>query len=47
MTEEYWLPVSEEFKEWRDEINSLHEIEIAVAIIYGGFPKEERQSKKH
>jgi hypothetical protein len=41
MAEEYWLPVSEEFKEWRDEMNSMHEIEIAVAIIYGGFPKEE------
>ncbi|MEY8446708.1 hypothetical protein AALA44_11225 [Enterococcus ratti] len=31
------LPASEEFKKWRDEIalRNLHQMEIAVALIYG------------
>lgn len=45
MLGEYWLPVSSEFKEWRNELNSFHEIEIAVAIIYGDFPKEDEAIK--
>lgn len=34
---EDYLPASEEFKQWRDEIalRSLHQMEIAVALIYG------------
>lgn len=34
---EDYLPASKEFKQWRDEIasRSLHQMEIAVALIYG------------
>ncbi|MGG5359360.1 hypothetical protein [Enterococcus sp. DIV0240a] len=34
---EDYLPASEEFKQWRDEIalRNLHQMEIAVALIYG------------
>ncbi|EHM3061042.1 hypothetical protein KGA00_001691 [Enterococcus faecalis] len=34
---EDYLPASEEFKQWRDEIGlrSLHQMEIAVSLIYG------------
>lgn len=34
--EKSWLPVSEDFKAWRDEMNNSHQTEIAVALIYGG-----------
>lgn len=32
-----WLPVSNEFKHWRDSIEQMHfgEMQIAVAILYG------------
>ncbi|EGO9191823.1 hypothetical protein DUY54_06055 [Enterococcus faecalis] len=34
---EDYLPASEKFKQWRDEIGlySLHQMEIAIALIYG------------
>ncbi|WP_338353488.1 hypothetical protein [Enterococcus faecalis] len=34
---EDYLPASEEFKQWRDDIalRNLHQMEIAVALIYG------------
>ena len=34
---EDYLPATEEFKKWRDEfaLSQLHEMEIAVALIYG------------
>ncbi|EHQ8840035.1 hypothetical protein KWN51_002644 [Enterococcus faecalis] len=34
---EDYLPASEKFKKWRDEIGlySLHQMEIAIALIYG------------
>lgn len=38
--EKGWLPVSEGFKAWRDEMNNSHQTEIAVALIYGGELEE-------
>lgn len=34
---EDYLPTTEAFKQWRDEfaLSQLHEMEIAVALIYG------------
>nr|DAJ11194.1 MAG TPA: hypothetical protein [Caudoviricetes sp.] len=34
---EEYLPATEEFKQWRDEpsLHSLHQMEIAVALMYG------------
>jgi hypothetical protein len=39
---EDYLPATQEFKQWRDEpiLHSLHQIEIAVALIYGLGSKE-------
>ena len=44
---EEWLPVSEEFKEWRDDwvMESLHQMEISVAVIYGMGQKIESRFK--
>ena len=39
-SERSWLPVSEDFKAWRDEMNNSHQTEIAVALIYGGELEE-------
>ncbi len=39
-SEKKWLPVSEDFKAWRDEVNDCHPTEIAVALIYGGELEE-------
>lgn len=35
-----WLPVSDEFKKWRDEYFSMRQLEVAVAIIYGCYEWE-------
>lgn len=34
-----WLPVSEEFKEWRDTYQNIRQVEVATAIIYGTYKK--------
>lgn len=35
-----WLPVSEEFKKWRDEYFAMRQLEVAIAIIYGAYEWE-------
>lgn len=37
-----WLPVSDEFKKWRDDypLSKFHQMEIAVAILYGYVGQE-------
>lgn len=32
---EDWMPISQEFKEWRDMVGVLRDQELAVAILYG------------
>ncbi|MCD5190677.1 hypothetical protein IV460_11140 [Enterococcus casseliflavus] len=42
---EEYLPATEEFKEWRDDlaVRSLHQMEIAVALIYGTGEDQEAE----
>lgn len=42
---EEYLPATEEFKQWRDEpgLHSLHQMEIAVALMYGMGDEQEEE----
>lgn len=43
--DEEYLPATEEFKQWRDEpgLHSLHQMEIAVALMYGMGDEQEEE----
>ncbi|MCY9806551.1 hypothetical protein OXT66_03175 [Lentilactobacillus senioris] len=41
-----WLPVSDEFKEWRDKhFADNHEIVVALGMMYGYLPESEAKQK--
>lgn len=39
---EDWLPVTEEFSQWRDELFTERESEVAIAILFGTCEEDER-----
>ena len=39
---EDWLPVTEEFRQWRDELFAEREAEVAMAILFGTCEEDER-----
>ncbi|MGK0551075.1 hypothetical protein ACSFB8_04350 [Enterococcus faecalis] len=39
---EDWLPVTEEFSQWRDELFAEREAEVAIAILFGTCEEDER-----
>ncbi|WP_420999966.1 hypothetical protein ACOJIU_11910 [Carnobacterium maltaromaticum] len=45
---EDWMPVTDEFKEWRTSISSLRQMEVAVALLYGfeGIDNEEESENE-